>query len=61
MIVNLYLLPGSRKELKKAKKEMTTQFCELKMFSKIKCFSYLELNVLEDAEFEMQEKLQGRV
>ena len=34
MTVNLHLLPGSRKQLKKAKMEMTTQFCELKT-----CFS----------------------
>lgn len=40
---------------------MTTQFRELKMFSKIKCCSFLEINVLEDAEFETQGKLQGRV
>lgn len=31
VIVNLHLLPGSKKELKKAEKEMTTQFYELKI------------------------------
>lgn len=58
MPVNLHPLLGSRKEFKIAKK-MTIQFCKLKMFSKIKCHPFLELNVLKYAEFETR-KIAGQ-